>query len=55
MTPLDAFVARQNVKRLREILAGPLNDTTRAEIQRQLQEACAALSAEKLSEVPPGE
>lgn len=53
MTPTDIFVAQENVKRLREMLATSLPDALKVEVQRQLQEEMTKLGAENTSKIAP--
>lgn len=53
MTPTDVFVAQENVKRLREMLASSLPDAVKVEVQRQLQIELAKLGVDNVSKIDP--
>jgi hypothetical protein len=55
MTPMDAFVARQNVKRLRRMLESELPAVARTEVERQLQDELAKLRTGGAAETQLGE
>lgn len=53
MTHTDAFVAQENVKRLRKLLASSLPDAVKVEVQRQLHIELAKLGAENVIRSEP--